>query len=118
MSNSTANSTALTFIKRMVIISLRKSVIENGVDNFVWPITPTFKIFFATDPELGHFLLNLQPELIRKAGFSREIFGGDKNGFLHGMLYQEGSIWQRNRKLIGKQLHLSILDSYIEVNLI
>ena len=91
-------------------------MINNGSDNFIWPIMPNFKLFFATDPELGHFLLNIQPDIIRKAGFSRELFGGDKNGFLYGLLYDEGESWQRNRKLIGKQLHLSVLGSYIEVS--
>merc|ERR1712131_484553 len=89
-------------------------VINNGYDNYIWPILPNFKLFFATDPELSHFLLNLQPDIIRKAGFSKELFGGDKNGFLYGLLYDEGESWQRNRKLIGKQLHLSVLESYIE----
>jgi len=91
--------------------------INNGSENFIWGILPNFRLFFATDPELAHFLLNLQPDIIRKAGFSRELFGGDKNGFLYGLLYDEGESWQRNRKLIGKQLHLSVLESYIEVSL-
>ena len=100
----------------ILMIFFRVKVINNGSDNFIWPIMPNFKLFFATDPELGHFLLNIQPDIIRKAGFSRELFGGDKNGFLYGLLYDEGESWQRNRKLIGKQLHLSVLESYIEVS--
>ena len=94
----------------------RVKSINNGSENFIWGVLPNFKLFFATDPELAHFLLNLQPNIIRKAGFSRELFGGDKNGFLYGLLYDEGESWQRNRKLIGKQLHLSVLESYIEVS--
>ena len=95
----------------------RVESINDGSENFIWGILPNFRLFFATDPELAHFLLNLQPDIIRKAGFSRELFGGDKNGFLYGLLYDEGESWQRNRKLIGKQLHLSVLESYIEVSL-
>ena len=61
----------------------------------------------------------LQSPLVqRKAGFSKELFGGDPNGFLHGLAYDEGKSWQINRKRIGKQLHLGILESYIEVSLV
>ena len=56
------------------------------------------------------------PLVQRKAGFSKELFGGDPNGFLHGLVYDEGTSWQTNRKRIGKQLHLGILESYIPVS--
>jgi len=56
------------------------------------------------------------PLVQRKAGFSKELFGGDPNGFLHGLLYDEGKSWQTNRKRLSKQLHLGILESYIEVS--
>ena len=56
------------------------------------------------------------PLVQRKAGFSKEIFGGDPNGLLHGLLFDEGTSWQTNRKRLGKQLHLGILESYIEVS--
>ena len=52
----------------------------------------------------------------QKAGFSKEVFGGDPNGFLHGLLYDEGTSWQTNRKRLGKQFHLGILENYIEVS--
>ena len=58
------------------------------------------------------------PEVQRKAGFSKEIFGGDPNGFLHGLIYDEGKSWQTNRKRLSKQLHLGILESYIEVSFV
>ena len=58
------------------------------------------------------------PLVQRKAGFSKELFGGDPNGFLHGLAYDEGKSWQTNRKRIGKQLHLGILESYIEVSFV
>ena len=57
------------------------------------------------------------PLVQRKAGFSKELFGGDPHGFLHGLAYDEGKSWQTNRKRIGKQLHLGILESYIEVSI-
>ena len=56
------------------------------------------------------------PLVQRKAGFSKEVLGGDPNGFLHGLLYDEGTSWQINRKRLGKQFHLGILESYIEVS--
>ena len=59
---------------------------------------------------------NHSPEVQRKAGFTKELFGGDPNGFLHGLVFDEGKSWQINRKRLSKQLHLGILESYIEVS--
>ena len=113
--------------------------------NYVWPITSTFSILLVTDPELAHFVMNLRrvsifsalifsyifvisskmperfkifisPEVQRKAGLSKEFFSGDPNGFLHGLVFDEGKSWQINRKRLGKQLHLGILESYIGVS--
>ena len=70
--------------------------------NYYWPILPTFNIFFVTDVKLAHFLMNLSPEVQQKAGFSFEIFGGDPNGFVHGLVFDEGASWSLNRKRIGK----------------
>ena len=51
-----------------------------------------------------------------KQGFPKKVFDGDTNGFLHGLLYDEGTLWQINRKRLGKQFHLGILVNYIEVS--
>ena len=58
----------------------------------------------------------LSPEVQRKAGFSKEICGGDPHGLLHGLVFDEGKSWQANRKRLSKQLHLGVLEGYIEVS--
>merc|ERR1712136_209155 len=76
------------------IIKEKMKLLNGGVVNHYWPITPTYQILCITDPDLAHFLLNLSPEVQRKAGFSKELFGGDPNGFLHGLVFDEGKSWQ------------------------
>ena len=39
---------------------LRMKLINSGVVNHYWPITPTFQIVCITDPDLAHFVLNLR----------------------------------------------------------
>ena len=90
---------------------LRMKLVNEGMVNFVWPITPIHDLLWVTDVSLVHFLLNLSPNVYKKAGFTKEVFGGDPNGILGGLLFNEGAKWQLNRRRIGKILHLGTLES-------
>ena len=68
----------------------------------------------VADVELARFLMNLPPDMVKKAGLTTEIFGFDKNGFFKNILMSEGEQWQKERKLISKMLHLDTLEGYIE----
>ena len=86
-------------------------LVNEGMVNFIWPITPIHELFWVTDVNLVHFLLSLSPNVYKKAGFTREVFGGDPHGILGGLLGNEGAQWQLNRKRIGKLLHLGTLEN-------
>ena len=36
-------------------------LLNTGVVNHYWPISPTFQILCISDPDLAHFVLNLRP---------------------------------------------------------
>ena len=42
-------------------VHFRVKLLNGGVVNHYWPITPTYQILCITDPDLAHFLLNLRP---------------------------------------------------------
>ena len=90
---------------------LRMKLVNEGMVNFVWPITHIHDLFWVTDVNLVHFLLNLSPNVYKKAGFTREVFGGDHHGVLGGLLFNESAQWQRNRKRIGRELHKGTLEN-------
>ena len=64
-------------------------------------------MLMVTDPDLAQFFMNINPEVVRKAGLSFEMFGDDKNGFLGSILYEEGAQWHRSRKLLGQNFNLT-----------
>ena len=75
---------------------------------------PPSYLMCVADVELARFLLNLPPDMVKKAGLTKEIFGFDKNGFFENILMSEGEKWQKERKLLSRMLHLDTLEGYIE----
>ena len=54
-------------------------LLNGGVVNHYWPITPTFQILFITDPDLAHFMLNLRSvfesfDILRLTSSRRHLF--------------------------------------------
>ena len=43
------------------IREFRMKLLNSGVVNHYWPISPTFQILCISDPDLAHFVLNLRP---------------------------------------------------------
>jgi len=35
-------------------------LLNSGVVNWYWPVTPTYQIWYIADPNLAHFVLNLR----------------------------------------------------------
>ena len=97
-------------------MNFRLKLINDGMVNFHWPITPIHGLLWITDVNLIQFLLNLNPNVHKKAGgFTKEVFGGDPHGLLGGLVMNDGAQWHLNRKRIGKLLHTGTLEnSFIE----
>ena len=66
---------------------------------------PSLRIFTVIDPSLAKFLMTLKPEMVEKAGLSDMMFGDDPNGFIGGLLYAEGAMWHRSRKIISEEFN-------------
>jgi len=67
-------------------VKQRVKCVNEGMVNFIWPITRIHDLLWVTDVNLVHFLLNLSPDLYKKAGFTAEVFGGDPHGIMGGLL--------------------------------
>ena len=70
-------------------------------------MTPTFKILLVAEPSLAQFLMNLNPEWVKKAGLSNELFGDDPKGLMGGLIFQEGKDWHHSRKMISHNFNLA-----------
>ena len=57
--------------------------------------------------------MTLKPELVKKAGLSDILFGDDPNGFIGGLIYEEGPEWQKSRKILNEEFNQKSLDSYV-----
>ena len=49
--------------------------------------------------------MTLKPEMVEKAGLSDMLFGDDPNGFIGGLVYEEGATWHRSRKIITEEFN-------------
>ena len=62
--------------------------------------------------------MTLKPEMVEKAGLSDMMFGDDPNGFIGGLVYEEGPNWHRSRKIITEEFNqekpnsIQILSNY------
>ena len=56
--------------------------------------------------------------MVEKAGLSDMMFGDDPNGFIGGLVYEEGPNWHRSRKIITEEFNqekpnsIQILSNY------
>ena len=80
----------------------------------VWKVAPWLRVFVASDPETARVLMTLKPEYVTKAGLSDMIFGDDPKGFIGGLLYEEGPMWQKSRKILTEEFNQASLDSYVD----
>ena len=69
---------------------------------------------FVADVQLAKFFLALPPHIIEKSGMLSTVFNADPNGFVGGLLLDEGQEWQVHRKEISKIFHSEIMEHYIE----
>ena len=81
--------------------------------HLVWKFAPWLRMFATSDPETARVLMTLKPELVKKAGLSDMLFGDDPNGFIGGLLYEEGAVWQKSRKILTEEFNQKSLDSYV-----
>ena len=75
------------------------------IGGYVARFGPSLRFLMATDPELAKFLMSLRPETVKKAGLSDMLFGDDPNGFIGGLVYEEGASWHRSRKIINEEFN-------------
>ena len=75
---------------------------------------PGLKIFNVADPDTARCLMSLRPEFVEKAGLSDMLFGDDPNGFIGGLVYEEGATWQKSRRILNEEFNQASLDSYID----
>ena len=71
--------------------------------------TPWLKVFSASDPEIVKCLMTLKPSQVKKAGLSDMLFSDDPNGFMGGILYDEGEAWQRSRKILSEEFNQDLV---------
>ena len=93
------------------LLELLKADASNG---FVMRFVPGLKIFTVADPDTARCLMSLKPEFVKKAGLSDMHFGDDPNGFIGGLLYEEGAAWQKSRRILSEEFNQASLDSYID----
>ena len=93
------------------LLELLKADASNG---FVMRFVPGLKIFTVADPDTARCLMSLKPEFVKKAGLSDMLFGDDPNGFIGGLVYEEGAAWQKSRRILSEEFNQASLDSYID----
>ena len=93
------------------LLDILKTDASNG---FVMRFFPGLKIFAVADPDTARCLMSLKPEFVKKAGLSDMHFGDDPNGFIGGLLYEEGAAWQKSRRILSEEFNQASLDSYID----
>ena len=57
--------------------------------------------------------MTLKPEMVEKAGLSDMLFGDDPNGFIGGLVYEEGPNWHRSRKIITEEFNQEKAQFYM-----
>ena len=100
-----------------IIRAKNKIADETGADltgGMVWKFAPWVRVFAASDPETARVLMTLKPEYVTKAGLSDMLFGDDPKGFIGGLLYEEGPMWQKIRKILTEEFNQASLDSYVD----
>ena len=71
---------------------------------WVMKITPFHQILSVGCPKMANFLLNLDPTLTRKGGFSEYLLSSDAS-FRSGLVLMESEQWKRTRSLFRLALH-------------
>ena len=87
---------------------------RHGGKEYIWKLMPNVFYWVIHDPKIAQFVMNLDADLVEKAGMSKDIFKGDYNGFNNGLLLSEGGTWKAHRKIIGKYLSNHSIEAYID----
>lgn len=87
---------------------------RHGGKQYIWKLMPNVFYWVIHDAKIAQFVMNLDANLVEKAGMSKDIFRGDYNGFNNGLLLTEGNTWKTHRKIVGKYLSNHSIEAYIE----
>ena len=87
---------------------------RHGGKEYIWKLMPNLFYWVIHDPKIAQFVMNLDADLVEKAGMSKDIFKGDYYGFNKGLLLSEGGTWKAHRKIIGKYLSNHSIEAYID----
>ena len=90
----------------------------DDVGGYIVRFGPSMRFFMATDPTLAKFLMTMKPEMVEKAGLSDMLFGDDPNGFIGGLVYEEGANWHRSRKIITEEFNQAGLKNWLKFFLV
>ena len=95
-------------------VKFRSEMRDRLGKDHIWKLMPNLYYWVIHDPKIAQFMMNLDADLVEKAGMSKDIFRGDYNGFNNGLLMAEGGVWKSHRKMIGKYLSNHSIEAYID----